>query len=202
MITTVKPDDIESMRIAYLANGGNWGRFNMGGIRNPSSQSKDIFNDVIFAATNEIMVLCQGTTDPGKRGTEKSVKGVCHMVEGFHQNSWALGWHGSKDKTWRHEAFIQVASIPYWRDKDRDFEISGADQVIYDEPASGINIHSTLGNPAEIGGWSIGCQVIRYMEEFIKVRDLAKKSGGPLYSYMLMDLKRETRYFYNMVFGG
>lgn len=201
MITTTKPEDIELLKECYLMNGGKWGRFNFGGIRNDRNQDKDGFNDVIFGATNEIMILMQGTTDPGKRGTEKSVKGVCHMIEGFHANAWALGWHGGKDKAWRHEAFIQVASVPYWRDKDKDFEISGKDAIIYDEPASGINIHSTMGDPSEVGPWSIGCQVVRHMEEFIKLRELAKKSGMPLFSYMLMTLKRENKFFYDMIFG-
>jgi len=202
MITTVNPEHIEALKMAYDANGGRFSRFNLFGIRNTADQGRDIFNDVIGAATNDIIILMQGTTDPGKRGTEKSVKGVCHMIEGFHENAWAIGWHGSKDKSWRHEAFIQVASVPYWRDKDRDFDISGRDAIIYDEPASGINIHSTMGKPEEIGGWSIGCQVSRDMAEFIKLRDMAKKSGQALFSYMLFDLKSEVRQLYKMVFGG
>ena len=202
MITTQKQNDIDLLREAYLINGGKWQRFNYGGVRNPNDQDKDGFNDVIFAATNDIMILMQGTTDPGKRGTEKSAKGVCHMIEGFHANTHALGWHGGKDKAWRHEAFIQVAPVPYWRDKDRDYELSGRDAIIRDEPASGINIHSTLGSPEEIGGWSIGCQVVRHMAEFEKMVALAKKSGMPLFSYLLMTLKRENKRFYEMVFGG
>lgn len=200
MITITNQEEIDNLKTAYKTNGGEWGKYNLGGIRNPSGQARDIWNDVIFAATNDMLILCQGTTDPGRRGTEKSVKGVCHMVEGFHKNAWAIGWHGGKDKAWRHEAFVQVASIPYWRDKDRDFEISGADQVIYDEPASGLNIHSTMGKPEEIGGWSIGCQVIRDMAEFRKVIDMAKKSGFPLFSYMLFSRKREVEELYNKLY--
>jgi hypothetical protein len=201
MITTANAEHIEALKEAYKINGGKWGRFNLFGIRNPADQDKDIFNDVIGAATNDIMILMQGTTDPGKRGTEKSVKGVCHMIEGFHDNAWALGWHGGKDKAWRHEAFIQVASVPYWRDKDRDYELSGKDQIITGEPASGINIHSTTGKPEEIGGWSIGCQVVRDMAEFKNILKIAK-TRGPLYSYMLFSLKKEVDLLYKLVYGG
>ena len=201
MITTTKQTDIYALKEACAITGATWGRFNLAGIRN--TDRADSWNDVIIAANDEIMLMCKATTDPGKKGTDTSVKGVAHMVEGFHKNAWGLGWHGGKDKWWKHEAFIQVASVPYWRDVDRDGNLSGADKIITDDPPSGLNIHSVVGDiPASVGGWSLGCQVVMHMTEFLKILAMAKKSGGPLFSYNLMRLKSETKYLYNMVHQG
>jgi hypothetical protein len=54
------------------------------GIRNPEAAEKNVWNDVLITATDELVQLCHGTTDPGKTAAVKHRVRADHLQIGYH----------------------------------------------------------------------------------------------------------------------
>lgn len=198
MKTITNPLKIKLLKRLYELNGATWKDFNLSGISNAADAEKDKWNDVLIASTNDVILLCQGTTDPGRAATQQHRVGADHLQFGFHEDLWETGWHGGKDKPWRHRAFIQgMHLVSTVRDTNRNFIIDPEDLLVTDKAGWGMNGHTVIGpRPATIGNWSWGCQVWLFRDEFEKVLSLADKSGMRLFSYLLIPLKSENEEFY------
>ncbi len=103
----------------------------------------------------------QVTSQPGLYYTQKPCNsdGCATVVPGQYK-AWQRGMHGSGRSA--HEGFRQEGRITVYRDSNRDGFISG------EATQSGVfycNWHSTVGAPEEIGRWSAGCSVFRFMDE-------------------------------------
>lgn len=198
MITITEPSTIKSLKSLYALYGASWDKFNLLGIRNAADADKDVWNDVLVAATDDVVLLCQGTTDPGRSATLQHGVGADHLQIGFHKDIWEIGWHGGKDKSWRHRAFVQgMHPVSTVRDTNRNFIIDPDDLLVTDRAGWGMNGHTVIGpRPAKIGNWSWGCQVWLFREEFERVLALSEKSGMRFFSYLLVPLKSENEEFY------
>jgi len=201
MIILTENKDIELIEELYRVNGGELENINEFGIRNPAKKSLSVWNDVIgmYDRSEKMIFLKEATTDPSRWWTLNHRKGVDNLTEGFHNHIWALGKHRGK------LAFVQgPRKITTIRDTNRNFEIDPGDEIVSDEAWWGIDHHTTY-RPVKtlgiIGKASAGCQVDKHWIEFEHTRDIAKASGQPLYSYLLMALKAENKYFYNLVYG-
>ncbi|HPA71668.1 MAG TPA: hypothetical protein PLI62_14230 [Spirochaetota bacterium] len=198
MTTITDPSKIKLFKTLYDLNGATWNKFNLSGISNSADAENDVWNDVLIAASDEVILLCQGTTDPGRAATLQHSVGADHLQIGFYKDLWEIGWHGGKDKSWRHRAFVQgMRQVSTVRDTNRNFIVDPEDLLITDKAGWGMNGHTVIGpRPATIGNWSWGCQVWLFRNEFEKVLSLAEKSGMKLFSYLLMPLKSENKEFY------
>lgn len=153
---------------------------------------------MLIAATDDLVLICQWTTDPGKNATKEHKVGADHLQIGYHKDLWEIGWHGIKDKWWRYRAFVQDERLASTvRDTNRNSTIDPGDLVVNDKPLWGMNGHTMIGTPSTtIGNWSWGCQVWLFRGEFEKVLALAEKSGMKLFSYFPIQLKAENGEFY------
>lgn len=203
MITIRDRDQIEELKLLIETHDGEGGKFNLAGIRNEDDAEDDVWNDVLIAATDDVMLLCQGTTDPGRRATLEHKVGADHLALGFHKSLWEIGWHGGKERWWRHRAFVQgMRKVDTVRDTNRNFIVDPEDLQITDKAGWGMNGHTVIGKvPERIGSWSWGCQVWLHRKEFEAVLALAEKTGQKLFSYMLFPLTDETEDLYYLVYN-
>jgi hypothetical protein len=191
---------IEELKKLYESVGAPWSEINIFGIRNDYNPEKDLFNDQIGIATDSEIHLFQGTTDPGMWWTlnpvaYQGVTGAAHIVDGVHRNIWRVGIHAA-GTGFAHEALIQTGnSIRFWRDTNKDSKNDGTEPV--QSGYVGINLHRAgLDDPANIGKYSAGCQVVRHHEEFITFMNIIKASSMyktqrefARFSYLLLNKK-------------
>jgi hypothetical protein len=74
MIEITDPNEIAALKEIYAAAGARWDKFNIFGIQN--DENPNTFNDTLGIATDEKIILCIGTTQPGKNATEKKAGGA------------------------------------------------------------------------------------------------------------------------------
>ncbi len=103
----------------------------------------------------------QCTTEPGTRFTFNplNVKGAARISFGQYK-AWQRGLHGSGSTA--HQGFRQEGRIRVHRDLNEDgLRLNDAteDGIFY------CNWHGTTNSPGNVGGWSAGCSVFRYMSE-------------------------------------
>jgi hypothetical protein len=156
------------------------------GIRDPSDQDKDIFNDKLLLVLNSQIYSVKGTTDPGKYWTDNAKKewgvaGVAHLMEGWYPNVWTIGPHMGE------EALVQYGNaVTVWRDVDKNYLFDpDIDQV--QTGYFGINFHYTKGDPENIGRWSAGCQVVKIRSDWEAVLEMVKDTGVKWISYLLIN---------------
>jgi hypothetical protein len=191
---------IQELKKFYEKYEASWQEVNLFGIRNEDNPEKDLFNDQIGIATDEFIYLFQGTTDPGmwwtlNPVTYQGITGAAHIVEGIHKNIWRVGIHAS-GSAFAHEALIQTGnSIRFYRDTNKDGKIESTEPI--QSGYVGINLHRAgFDDPANIGKYSAGCQVIRHHDEFVVFMDVVKSSSVyksqrefARFSYLLMNKK-------------
>ena len=190
-------DIISQVKMLYKMNGAEWEKVNLFGISDDSGNNN--WNDLLGVVTDDILIMSPGTTKPGQPATDKHQTGADHLAPGYYYHKWALGWHGAKGKYYRHRAFVQGSRpISTIRDTNRNGQIDPSDKLVIDQPWWGINIHTIVGDSAIVGNWSWGCQVWRNHELFGQAVKRAQDSGQELFSYLLMPIKRETKFLYKM----
>lgn len=112
------------------------------------------------------------TTEPGKKGTDDSKKGVARIAFGQY-NSWKIGFHKQSTNGKNHPALVQCNPVSVFRDVNKDGKRTG-DKV--DIGIFGINQHSTrpgyIGNTVE--NWSEGCLVGKNWDDHLKFIQLVK----------------------------
>lgn len=173
------------------------------------NQTSDSFNDVLgiayYVGTKSVLILCSGTTDPGKSElTNPSFiaaqqEGTAIVKEGQYRRAYKYGYHGIGN--WRHKALIQVAPITIYRDRNGDTTLDIGKEVKTTTGLYGINIHgSTLWDNTElkeIGRYSAGCQVFNKANEykqFMQTCEYQIKAGlGDTFSYTLFNEHDFTR---------
>lgn len=192
--------NITDLKSLYKKFGGDWGEVNIFGIRNEYDDKSDLFNDQIGIATDDVLMLFSGTTDPGLWWTShpasyQGVTGAAHLVEGFHPHIWRVGTHAS-GTPFAHQALIQTGNkVKFWRDVDKDQIRDSADPV--QEGYVGINLHRAgMNDPRTIGRYSAGCQVVMKHMEFASLLSVVLKSDAyrkerefARFSYLLMNIK-------------
>ena len=192
------PKYIDMMKYAYKLNGGTWEKGNLGAVRNPENQKEDEWNDVLFFATDKEIMLCEGTTDPGKNATLTHRKGANHVIEGYYPGLWTIGY----SKKFGMEIFWQKGKVRTWDDVNKNFEYDPGDTITEAGPEHGILGHSTKKiDLSRIGDSSWACQVWRYWREFMQVVEAARKTGQKEFGYMLMRLKEENKEFYDRIWS-
>ena len=187
---------IDLLKNAYLLNGGQWKPGNLFGIRNPEGQEKDEWNDVLGFATDSTIMLCEGTTDPGKNATLTHRTGANHVIEGYYPGLWEIGY----SKKFGMEIFWQKGKVRTWDDVNHDFKFDPGDTITEAGPEHGILGHSTKKTDlSRIGDTSWACQSWRYWREFMEIVVAARKTNIKTFGYMLMTLKSENKIFYDMI---
>ncbi|UCF13225.1 MAG: hypothetical protein JSW06_02930 [Thermoplasmatales archaeon] len=166
---------------------------NLFGIRNSQDVNKGVWNDLIclYDKRDGKIYLMEGTTEPGRHYTYNPMNkdGALHMVPGFYPNLWRP----------LRKRFRQVGKLWIWRDKNKNFKQDNEEKD-YEVGRVFVQLHGINRILSRIFKASAGCQVIRIPKEYTFIYDLCKKSGQGLFSYLLMDLKTENKYFYDMVF--
>lgn len=197
MIVITDQNKIDELKLLYQLYGGEWGKYNLGGIQN--SEKVNEWDDIIFRATDKDIWLFQGTTEPGATAMNKHSQGANHLQLGFWKDLWKLEY-GSK---YGMDVFKQVGKVNTWNDTNRNFKHDPSDTITNDAgPSMACWMHSTKKTDLSYvndSGWM--CQVLKYWKEFSKLTEDAKKSGETLFSYMLFSLKNDTKFLYKEVFG-
>jgi hypothetical protein len=188
-----KPELLNQLRNYYTLKNIPIKETNIFGIRFEEDQQKDVWNDTLGIWTQHEVYTWQGTTDPGKKATEESIKGCAHLILGYHSNIWQAGIH-AKGKPSEHVALLQTGNkVIVGRDKvNKDYEVD-----FFDEGYFGINFHraSKIKDVEFIGPYSAGCQVTRNIKDFEFAINLLfnteafKKDKKYKFSYMLFDKK-------------
>ena len=199
--------DVINKIIKIVKDGGgevfeNDGFINFFGVRN--NVTNDTFNDTLYIYWKDNKdgqfkcVKTSGfTTKPGKRavlnekGTVNS-KGVAIVKEGWHKDVWHHGLHGGNYKALRQDPGV-TNPITITRDKTQ-FGNKGKYElrIFSDTTESGYpytNMHKA-GNSSSpnVNGWSEGCQVFQYENEFNEMMGMANyatSKGQNKFSYYL-----------------
>lgn len=188
------------------ANGGQWrtgvNQMNIVGLRGQGVSGKQ--NDNTFNQWNDTIAFVwkgtdgkthvkefQATTDPGQKygdGRDVNRDGVldiAHLRPGSYP--YHLGTHHGA-----YGAGNPSYDLPVDRDTNHDGRISKAERDASkrrDDRGYGINLH--WGDGATVGGWSLGCQVVKGSQDFFlrNVTPLMKMNRGQMF-YTLVDRSR------------
>ena len=207
----VSSDVIDKIIKIVKSGGGqvfeNDGYINFCGVRN--NETNDTFNDVLYIywkdATNgnfKCVKTSGFTTKPGKKSVlntsgKVNSKGVAIVKEGWHPDIWHHGVHGGKHKALRQDQGV-TKPITITRDKTQfgkggnNYEL----RIFSDTTEVGYpytNMHRS-GDPQgnSVNGWSEGCQVFKYKNEFeemLGMADFATSKGQKNFSYFLTNKK-------------
>lgn len=179
------------------------GYINFCGVRN--NVTDDTFNDTLYIYWKDIndgqfkCVRTSGfTTKPGKKSVlnesgNVNSKGVAIVKEGWHKDVWHHGLHGGKYKALRQDENV-TQPITITRDKTQFGNKSNKYElrIISDTTEVGYpytNMHragETSSN--NVNGWSEGCQVFKYRNEFdemLNMANFATSKGQTKFSYFL-----------------
>ena len=202
----VDSDVIEKI-IKIVKDGGgevfeNDGYINFCGVRN--NVTNDTFNDELYIYwkdTTDGQFKCVKTsgftTKPGKRVIlnergDTNSKGAAIVKEGWHPDCWHHGEHGGKYDALRQDEGI-TKPITITRDKTQfgnkgNYEL----RIFSDTTEVGYpytNMHrSGIPQGNSVNGWSAGCQVFKYKNEFdemLSMANVASQNGQTKFSYFL-----------------
>lgn len=195
---------LEELYIKYGAKDYDIEDCNLVGVRNPEGRKEDIWNDVLifYYRPERKLYLDLGTTDPGKYYIDNPMRrdGAAHLAEIFQKHIWSIGKHGRMGTRGRHTAFVQGGrAVSLWRDTNKDYKITQSDVYIEVSYGNGINMHSTYNDTDSIGKSSAGCQVWKDMNSLQKIINICKDNGQELFSYLLMPLRQENEFLYDLV---
>lgn len=169
---------------------------NLFGLRDPSRQKDDVFNDRfgIWIPNRNLIMLTTATTDPGIKATNENEGGAAHLDAGYHPMIWVVDTHAADIPSFAHKAFCSRQSkgcLPtrIWRDRDRDTVLT--DKDVFQTGYFGINGHraSALRDEKTIGLYSYGCQVAQHKDDFEEILKAAIEAAGSSdyrYDYMIL----------------
>ncbi len=198
--TAAKADWYRSL---VTANKGHWrtgvNEMNIVGLRGESVDGKrhgnafNQWNDTlafVWKGTDGKMHVREfrGTTDPGQKyGDGRDANGdgvldIAHLRPGSYP--YHLGTHHGVSG-----AGNPNYNLPVFRDTNHDGQISAAEEAASKKRGDvgyAINLH--WGDGATVGGWSLGCQVVKGSQSFFQsnVTPLMKMNRGQMY-YTLID---------------
>lgn len=167
---------------------------NLFGIR--KDLTVDLFNDLIGVAyrdhdNNPQLKLYTATTDPGRYWLKNklgNINGTFILKPGHYRKCWVAGKHKGL-----YEALVQMGAGIFkgWRDNDSDGDLDINGPLYTD--VMGLNLHTTShlrGMVEKVGGYSAGCQVIKYTSDHFELMGIVKKSQalfGEYFSYTLFN---------------
>jgi hypothetical protein len=164
---------------------------NMFGVRAPSDVP-DRWDDVIGVAWHDGTRPCVerwvATTDPGRHYLQAPLHeaGTIVVEPGYHRGLWAPGKHTG------YPALVQVGTLTYRRDTDRDAVLDPT-EAVRTGTGNGVNLHHG-GGSATVGRWSAGCQVVRFPSALARVLELVERQRlaghGSTVSYGLVDVRQ------------
>lgn len=178
------------------------GYINFCGVRN--NATNDTFNDTLYIYWKDNTdgkfkcVKTKGfTTKPGKKvilneNGETNSRGAAIVKEGWYPDVWHHGKHGGKYDALRQTQGI-TKPITITRDKTQ-FGNKGKYElrIFSDTTETGFpftNMHRAGDNKGNnVNGWSAGCQVFQYKDEFdemLKMAKFATSKGQKKFSYFL-----------------
>lgn len=170
----------------YTKHGWNIKEFNITGIRWEGDWKKDLHDDLIVYWTEDEIIPCGGTTQPGAHWIKNPMnkRGTATVCYGYYEDVWALGKHNKGKKT-EHDAFIQIGNFKVWRDANKNGVYDKSDLIEIATPASGINQHADVYSEVDglIGSSSAGCQVTEKLSDLKKGVELAKTTSMKKFSY-------------------
>ncbi len=152
----------DHIRDLYERNDVPWDSdVNIGSFRNPEDREKDVYNDILFLVMSGHVYVYIGSVDPGVRYHDPDYRrrlgwtpGAAYLSQGYHKNSWVVGYHGRGRN--RHLALVQIGGpVGIRRDKNANFELDPDEVVTYGY--FGINRH--VGRGETIGLYGGGCTV-------------------------------------------
>jgi hypothetical protein len=134
----------------------------------------------------------EATTEPGRLYTDNpmgELEGAARIA--FNQfKAWSVGFHGTKESS-RHESLLQVRSVDFFRDKNRDFRRIGDSAY---SGTIGLNQHGGYNYSKEdIRNASAGCLVGRDMDghrafmELVKSDARHRVSGNYIFLTTILD---------------
>lgn len=187
---------VEKIKELYMKYGVPFKEANLFGIRHEENPELDTFNDFLGIATNDIVLLFPGTTDPSVKWTQTPISGVAgaaHICLGYHPGIWVIGIHCA-DTAFAHEALIQIGnSVKIWRDLNKDYKYENNEPIT--SGYYGINFHRA--HPKDIaqtiGSYSAGCQVLQNAEDLATILNMLKsttlyqQNNQITWDYMLFD---------------
>jgi hypothetical protein len=158
------------------------------GVFKPNTNTPNHFNDLrTLVRINKhgvpkLVDHWQATTEPGKYWTQNPMnpKGAARIAFGQYK-AWSRGTHSKS-----HEALVQTAPVPVYRDKKKSYERYGE----VDVGLFGINQHWGYDNSVhDLGRSSAGCLVGRSTaghKEFMSLvkGDARYKAAGGSYRFM------------------
>lgn len=132
--------------------------------------------------------LFAATTDPGRPWLAQPSRpdGCAILVPGHYAQCWGQGMHKGQ-----YPALVQRKAMTFARDGNRDGVVD------FDSPTRtheiiGCNLHRASSRQlvANVGLYSAGCQVIRSVDDFERLMQLAllqrEHGHGAIYSYSLL----------------
>ena len=194
----VCPDLQSKLEELYTAKKAVPREVNLFGLRDPSRQKDDVFNDYfgLWIPGRNICMVTLATTDPGVKATNENEGGAAHLDAGFQPRIWAKDMHAASVPSFAHMAFCsrkEKGCFPtrIWRDRDRDTQLG--DRDVCESGYYGMNGHraSALRDEKGIGLYSYGCQVVQHKGDFDAIMAATAEVVGMDYIYDYMILMRE-----------
>lgn len=178
------------------------GYINFLGVRN--NATNDSFNDTLYIYWKDSTdgefkcVKTKGfTTKPGQRvilneNGDTNSKGAAIVKEGWHPDVWHHGKHGGKYDALRQTQGV-TKPITITRDKTQFGKKGNYELRIFSNTTETgypfTNMHRAGDNKGNtVNGWSAGCQVFQYKDEFEEMLTMAKfasTKGQTKFSYFL-----------------
>lgn len=183
----------QELKSIFDLYGAQIDKFIMLFIRNESASN--VWNDALITSNGHLIQLCVGTTKPGKPATDTHKIGASWLQYRQHENLWEIK-HSNKHGM---DVFRQVGAVDTIEDTNRNGKIDPSDHITTDRTNYGMEGHSRRSTSETVGNSSWGCVVWKNMHDFIQVIDLAKHSQQKKFSPLVVPLKQETKYFYEMV---
>ena len=121
----------------------------------------------------EFITVTSGTTNPGKSGLLNWMKYHRTGVAVWKTDQWAYRvWKGGLHKG-KMKALRQIRPVYFYRDNNANNKSEQIGKLYYD--VRGFNFHSVSYNKfknyflTKIGGWSVGCQVVNYTDDYYNI---------------------------------
>lgn len=180
------------------------GYINFCGVRN--NVTDNTFNDTLYiywkdntTGTFKCVKTSGFTTKPGKTVIQNSNNNTVHsgaaiLKEGWQENIWKIGLHKKEYKALQssgcNDTIITRDNTQFGKTGDYELRII---ENTTEAGLFGINLHKSGDSQSTyVNGWSAGCQVFQYKNEFdemLKMADYANSKGQTKFSYFLTNKK-------------